>query len=237
MTLIMSSMIVLMEEDSKLFDYLSRCYYGRCYGMYEGESCQDTRDCMPGFYCNNGITEKYIPAGKECTTDESCGRMARCAFVDMSDKTKRTCVPYFSVEDGREIYVKSEYDVFLCETLTAEEVETAEPDNEDNPLSNFRVDVTMKCGTKYKSINKGINCYEYRCDVADSEGKIVSGRIAQCDCFMDTTGVPVCGPMNGDIEFDQYRAAFRSYMEQSRYCHPMRDLEFECGDKQAYYNL
>lgn len=236
MTLIMCSMTVLMAEDSKLFDCTFRCYYGRCYGTYEGESCQDTRDCMPGFYCDNGETKKYKEAGEKCTLDEECGRMARCASTDKTGENEKRCVPYFSIEEG-EIYVRSEYDVFLCATLAAEEEDVLEPDNEDDPRSNFRVGVKMKCGVKYKSINKGINCYEYRCDVADNEGKIVSGRVAQCDCFMDTTGVPVCGPMNGDIEFDQYRAAFRSYMEQSRYCHPMRDLEYECGDKQAYYNL
>ena len=236
-------------EDNSILSSLFRCYYGRCYGMYEGETCSDSRDCMPGFYCKKGKARPYkvkkdeSGKNKRCETDESCGRMARCASIRKENGdlniSRRECVPYFSLEDGTEIYVRSEYDVFLCKSLAAEN-DRMNPTKES--LSNFRVNEKMICGRRYKSINKGINCYEYSCDAVEispnsNDEVIIANVKAECDCFMDATGIPVCGPLNGDIEFDQYRAAFRSYMEQSKYCHSMRDLEFECGDKRAYYNL
>ena len=194
---------------------------------------------MPGFFCENSTTIQYLKTDESCKgrPDEACGRFSRCYYPD-ADGTKAVCTEYFSLSDTTAIYVRSEYDVFLCTSLAAESDGDTDPiDDKDNPLSNFRTNTMMKCGEKFKSVNKGLNCYEYNCDVRHMNNDPQPLRSAQCDCFMDTTGIPVCGPMNGDIEFDEYRAAFKSYMEQSRYCHAMRDLEYECGDRHAFYNL
>ena len=194
---------------------------------------------MPGFFCHNSKTIQYLATNALCSNypDEACGRFSRCYYSKVDD-TNAECKQYFSINDDDDIYVRSEYDVFLCSSLAAESEDQRDPDDDkDNPLSNFRTNILMKCGLKYKSANKGLNCYEYNCDVRHMDNTQKLYRAAQCDCFMDTTGIPVCGPMNGDIEFDEYRAAFKSYMEQSRYCHAMRDLEYECGDRHAFYNL
>ncbi len=95
----------------------------------------------------------------------------------------------------------------------------------------------MTCGVKLVSKSKGKGCNDYSyCDVT-LNGVAQSGRKADCGCFYDGTGYAVCGPMNGDSEFDDYRAAFVVYFQKTKYCHVARGFDYECGAKAEFYKL
>ena len=95
----------------------------------------------------------------------------------------------------------------------------------------------MQCGVALKSISKGLECIDYNsCDVS-YKGYRKEGRKAECGCFYDESGYPKCGAMNGDSEFDEYRAAFVKFFSKTKYCHVARDFDFDCGAKPEFYKL
>ncbi len=96
----------------------------------------------------------------------------------------------------------------------------------------------MVCGVRLYSANKGAECNSYTdCQVKLADGSTISGRYADCACTYEATGTAVCGPMNGDSEFDTYRSAFVSYYGKTKYCHATRGFDYECGAPKAYYGL
>ena len=97
-----------------------RCYNYRCLGKKYNESCSSSKDCMPSLYCDVSICRYYKSVDDECTNSEECGRAARCILIDPDHSTKKVCKSYLSVENGNEIWVESEYDVFVCQDGTAE---------------------------------------------------------------------------------------------------------------------
>ena len=151
-----------------------RCYNYRCLGKKYNESCSSSKDCMPSLYCDVSICRYYKSVDDECTNSEECGRAARCILIDPDHSTKKVCKSYLSVENGNEIWVESEYDVFVCQDGTAEnlgkynniiEFETISDDVASNDY-NFRTGVKMKCGVTFTSLKKGKACRMYsHCEI------------------------------------------------------------------------
>ena len=100
---------------------LNRCYYNRCAGNEDGEICTDSRDCSPGLYCDslNAVCQPFKKSGDVCFNDDECGRTRSCKH-DNDTAGQGVCTDYFSLADGTTFYVKSEYDVFLCQSMAAE---------------------------------------------------------------------------------------------------------------------
>ena len=239
----------------------SRCINYRCTKNNNTDSCIDTTECWPGFYCNSNKCQLYKNENELCNDRSECKRDASCIIVindtNINNPTELPgkCINYDKLEAGTRIRVRSEYDIFTCKGGIAESLGiflinsidylTITEADAENMANNFRVGVEMTCGIKLYSSNKGSACRTFSgCfverDVASGDNTIrvkLDKRYADCQCYYDDTGYPRCGLMNGDKEFDEYRQAFFAHVKKSMNCHSFRGYDYECGNEETYYKL
>lgn len=80
-----------------------RCFNGRCLGFSLDETCQDSRDCNPLFYCESNICINELKEGENCVKHIQCGRNMMChkgGPGSYNSEEFGLCTPFFSIEDG-----------------------------------------------------------------------------------------------------------------------------------------
>ena len=85
------------------------CKDKKCTVLKDGDTCEDDENCGNGSYCKQPkdstgsyTCAKYLAPGADCDTSED--PYAKCTIgytcVQAGDSTKKTCVQYYSLDDG-----------------------------------------------------------------------------------------------------------------------------------------
>lgn len=80
----------------------------RCLGFEVGQFCEETSDCNPQFYCEDGICTPKLPNVISviifqffaCSSDSNCQRSSFCYF-STANIEMGICTPYLSIENEK----------------------------------------------------------------------------------------------------------------------------------------